>query len=333
MKGKKIILAIIATCLCVGMLCGCTYKTKRYNPEDYILETEYKKDFKILQLNDIHLANKDNRKKQYDYLDGTITMADPDMIIMCGDLFTFADKKVAQELFAFIDSYGIPWTLTFGNHDEQCYFPITWATDVLNNYGSNCLFKDIQDDDVFGNSNFAINLMEGKKIKKQIILMDSNRYNYGEYIGYDYIKQDQIDWYERLVNYTTKQNDGKPVKSLAFFHIPLPEFEIAWDEVENDGPNTVYISGKQGEECCCPEVNSGLFDKMIELDSTQGVFVAHDHKSNYIVKYKGIYLGYGVNSTDRIYYTEGLIGARTITLNSDGTLDFEDILHSYEEDK
>ncbi len=334
MKNKKIFLVLIAVSLCAALLCGCSYKQKRYKPEDYILEVEYKKDFKILQLNDIHLANKDNRREQYDYLDGTIKAADPDMIIMCGDLFTFADKTVALELFDFIDSYGVPWTLTFGNHDEQCYFPIDWVTNVLNNYGSNCVFKDIQDDDVFGNSNFAINLMEGSKIKKQIIMIDSNRYNYGEYIGYDYIKQDQIDWYERIVNYTTKQNDGQTVKSLAFFHIPLPEFDTAWNEASHGGSiDTEYISGQQGEDTCCPQINSGLFDKMLELGSTEGVFVAHDHKSDYIVKYKGIILAYGVNSTDRIYYTDGLIGGRVITICDDGSLEFNDILHSYEEVK
>lgn len=332
MKGKKIILTILTVSLCVAMLCGCSYKKVRHKPEEYILETEYKKDFKILQLNDIHLANKDNRREQYDFLDGTITMADPDMIIMCGDLFTFADRTVAKELFAFMDSYGIPWTLTFGNHDEQCYFPIDWVTGVLNEYGSNCLFKDIQDDDVFGNANFAINLMDGNEIKKQIIMIDSNRYNYGEYIGYDYIKQDQIDWYERLVDYTTKENGGEVVKSLAFFHIPLPEFATAWDEVQQGGSkDTEYIYGGQGEPVSCPKVNSGLFDKMLELGSTEGIFVAHDHVTDFIVKYKGIILSYGVNSTDRIYYDDNLLGGRVITIHEDGSLDFNDITHSYEE--
>ena len=331
MKTKKIILTILALALCAAMLCGCTYKKVRHKPEEYILETEYKKDFKILQLNDIHLANKDNRREQYDFLDQTIKMANPDMIIMCGDLFTFADRRVAKELFAFMDGYGVPWTLTFGNHDEQCYFPIDWVTGLLNEYGSNCLFKDIQDDDVFGNSNFAINLMDGKEIKKQIIMIDSNRYNYGEYIGYDYLKQDQIDWYERLVNYTTKQNGGEPVKSLAFFHIPLPEFDTAWKEAKEGGKDAQYISGEQREPVCCPQINSGMFEKMLELESTEGVFVAHDHINDAIVKYKGIILSYGINSTDRIYYEEGLIGGRVITIHEDGSLDFDDILHTYEE--
>ena len=32
-------------------------------------------------------------------------------------------------------------------------------------------YKDIQDDDVFGNANFAINLVDGTEIKNQIIML------------------------------------------------------------------------------------------------------------------------------------------------------------------
>ncbi len=330
MKTKRIALVAVSAFLCAALLCGCGQNTA-YTPDNYILETEYKDDFKILQLSDIHLANKDNRQKQLEYLDLTISDADADMIVLAGDLFTFADRTVAKEFLDFIDSYGVPWTCTFGNHDEQCYFPIDWLTGFLNDYGSNCLFKDIQDDDVFGNANFAINLMDGNKIKEQLIIMDSNRYNYGEYIGYDYFKQDQIDWYEKIVNYTAEQNGGKPAASIAFFHIPLPEFADAWEAAQAGDPDAEFLYGVQGEDVSCPKINSGMFDKMLVLGSTKAVCVGHDHVSNYIIKYKGIYLSYGVNSTDRIYYEEPLIGGRIITIHKDGALEFEDMLHSYEE--
>lgn len=331
MKPKKLLSLVFAMALAIG-LCSCGPAERSYEAADYILETPYSKDYRILQLTDIHLANKDDRAKQYDFLNLTITSADADMIVLSGDSFTFADKTVAKELFSFIDGFGVPWTISFGNHDEQCYFPIDWLTDTLNEYGSNCLFKDLQDDDVYGNANFAINLTQKDKVKAQVILFDSNRYNYGDYVGYDYIKDNQVEWYKSIVNYTTKQN-GSTVPSVVFFHIPLPEFLTAWEEAEKGSSDAKLISGEKNEGVCCPDINTGLFDAMKSLGSTKAVCVGHDHRNNYIINYKGIYLAYGVNSTDRIYYSANMMGGRVIIVKDDGSLEFEDIFHTYEEVK
>lgn len=325
---KKILIIFIIFIFLIG-LSSCA--KKEYDIEDYILELEYKPDFKILQLTDIHLANKDNQQLQLDYLSLTINEANPDLIVITGDLFTFGDKRTAKRLFGFLDSFGVPWTLTFGNHDEQCYFSIDWLTNYLNNYGSNCYFIDNSDDNVYGYANFAINLMEGSTIKEQIILMDSNRYCYGEYIGYDYIKNDQITWYERLVNYTTNMNGGVPVHSMIFCHIPIPEYDIAWTAYENGDSDAIYIGGEKNEKVCCPEKNTHLFDKMQELGSTRAMFCGHDHINSYRILYKGIYLCYGINSTDRIYYKEDAMGGSGVIIHSDNSLDFEYYYHTYKE--
>ncbi len=331
MKLKKLAGAILCVVLLAVFLTGCGPKPEHYDISDYTLELDYKKDFKVLQLTDIHVGNKDDRQYQYDFLDVIIRDADPDLILTTGDLFTFADKVTAKELFAFFDSYGIPWTVTFGNHDEQCYFSVDWLTDYLNNYGSNCVFKDLQNDDVYGDANFAINLMSGGTVSSQLILMDSNRYNYGEYIGYDYMKKDQIAWYEDLVNYTTAQNGGQTVPSICFFHIPVPEFDDAWEAAQAGSPDSVLEFGEKREKVCCPDINTGFFDKVLEMDSTKAIVVGHDHLNNFRVKYKGVYLCYGVTSTDRIYYDESVLGGHVITIHPDGSLDFEQLFHSYEE--
>jgi len=327
---KKII--AIALCLAMLMCAAACGETNSPDISEYILETEYKSDYRILQLTDIHLANKDNRQLHFDFLNLTISEANADMIVLDGDNFTFADKAVAKDLFAFIDSYGIPWCITFGNHDEQCYFSVDWLTKYLNNYGSNCLFKDIHNDDVFGYANYAVNLMEDGKVKEQVILFDSNRYYYGSYQGYDWIRDDQIEWYEKLVKHTTSEN-GATVPSICFFHIPFPEFQTAWDEAEKGSPDAILEYGEMGEPCSCPKYNSGLFDKMLELGSTKAVCCGHDHVNNSRILYKGIYLIYGINSDDRIYYNANMMGGHVITIHDDNSLSFEHIYHSYEEVK
>lgn len=329
-KGLLLLPGIAAMCLtaCAGAA---------YQPKDYILQMDYTNDFRILQLTDTHIGDKDNAPLHYKFMDLTIKEANPDMIVVTGDLFTFASKGTAKEFFKFLDSYGVPWTVTFGNHDEQCFFSIDWLTNVLNKYGSHCLFKDLQDDKVQGNANFAINLMSGGNIFEQLIIMDSNRYNYNGYFGYDYFKQNQIDWYKDLVDYTTEQNGGTVVPSLMFYHIPLPETKTAWEEAQKDETkiknpeNEKGIKAQQGEDPCSPDFNSGFFDVIVEKGSTRGMYFGHDHINNYIVEYKGIDFGYGIKATDRVYYSDTLLGGRVITIKNDHSLVYEDYYHSYTE--
>lgn len=311
-------------------LSSCGIEERFYSAENYMLELPYKDDFRILQLNDIHLGNKDNRALHYDFLNLTIEDADADLIVLNGDIFTYADRATAREFFSYIDSWGVPWTMSFGNHDEQCYFSVEWLTNQLNNYGSNCMFKDIQDDNVFGNCNFAINLMDGKEIAAELIIMDSNRYSFSDYWGYDYIKPDQIDWYEGIVKAASEKNGGR-VNSLLFFHIPFPEFQDAWDSAENGDPDAILEYGGMGEDVSCPEYNSGLFDRILQLGSTKAVFVGHDHLNDSRIIYKGVTLCYGINSTDRIYCDYDKIGGMVITVGRSGELGYEYIYHSYDE--
>ncbi len=320
--------------------CGKTYAAK-----DYIIELEWKnEDFRILQLNDIHIGIKDDLDLQFKYLETVINdnRVNADLIVLNGDLFTFANRSTARSLFSFMDEQKINWTVTFGNHDEQAYFSIDWMTGYLNDLNdkrasgeSYCVFKDLQDDDIMGNGNFVINLKLDGKVKEQIYLMDSNRYNFGEHAGYDCIHEDQVKWYEDMVNYTTSEN-GEVIPSIAFFHIPVSEFETAYELAkENSSEVKVRIAQtaySDYEGVAAPKVNTGLFDKMVQLGSTNAIFCAHDHKNNYAIEYKGILLSYGVNSTDRVYWDSDLCGGQVNVIKKNGNVDIFQILeHTYED--
>lgn len=330
---KKKLVPLFFTTALLLTACG----GKSYSPSDYIAGTlPYRDGFKILQLTDIHMSDKDDQDLHFAFMDKLITEAnaahDVDFMVVTGDLFTFASRGTAIKLFKFLDSYGIKWSVVFGNHDEQTYFPVDWMTSYLNNFGSNCIFKDLQDDKVQGNCNFAINVMDGATIKKQLILMDSNRYYFGSYMGYDYFKQDQIDWYSDLVDYTTSQNGGTKVDSLMFYHIPLFEINAAYDEGTRiyDGPKG-NGDGKR-EDCCPPKENSGFFDKIKAKGSTKGMFFGHDHINTFETDYQGVKFCYGIKSTDRIYYDDDLLGYQTITLDGD-QINVHRFFHTYAEVK
>jgi hypothetical protein len=204
---------------------------------------------------------------------------------------------------------------------------VDWLTETLTKFGSNCMFKDLQDDAVNGNCNFAINLMKDGKVHDQLFVMDSNRYNFNlSQLGYDCFKQDQIDWYESIVKYTKEQNGGETVNSLMFYHIPLPEINNAWEE-------GTKIYGEKREASCPPDHDYGFFNKIKELGSTKAMFFGHDHINNFEADYQGVKFCYGIKSTDRIYHDDDMMGCQTITIHDDHSLTIDRYYHTYAEVK
>ena len=333
MKTKFLLLAPVAAIA----LSACSLNGKVYQPSDYIKNLSValnNGEFRILQLTDTHIGDKDDFKLHSKFMDLTINDAKPDMIIVTGDLFTFASKSTALEFFNWLDGHNVPWTVTFGNHDEQCYFSVDWMTSTLNDFGSNCIFLDLQDDKVQGNANFAINLINkaNGKVFEQLIIMDSNRYYYGDYFGYDCFKQNQIDWYKDLVKYTAKEvngNEDTPVQSLMFYHIPLPEINDAYAYGKEKG----ILTGVKNEDTCPPDHDFHFFETIKGLGSTKGMFFGHDHINDFRVVYEGVEFVYGLKSTDRIYYDDGMLGGQVISLKENGSYDITQFHHAYKEVK
>lgn len=368
MRAKKLLMFAPISVLALATSCGAA---KRYNCEDYHIDLTWGNDktFRILQLSDLHIGNTSDKDLHFKFIRKTLEMANNkayskvdnkvDLIVVTGDLFTFAQRKDAVKLFEFFDTLETPWTVTFGNHDEQCYFPVDWLTGYLNELNtkrtqgkSYCVFKDLQDDDVFGNANFVINLKDSdNNLKEQLYIFDSNRYNYGEYLGYDYIHYDQIDWYDRQIAYQKTMKPGTAVPSMAFFHIPFEEFEKYYQVALNKSGGASFLtdedekelnrhdSGSTGD----PKKNTHLYDHFLD-GGTNGVFVGHNHTSDYCVKVNAnddreINLCFGVKSTTNVYCETDLLGGQVITVyNKDegkgikqGDFTIRHFLHTYED--
>ena len=323
---KKKIFPLIFTAMVSLTACGGKTYSYKEHLSDYVIELPYKTGFNILQLTDIHISDKDDQDRVYDYIDTLVEDArnkyGVDLIVVTGDLFTFASRWTAQKFFDHLNSYGAYWTVVFGNHDEQTYFPVDWMTSYLTNYGKNCVFKDILQDDVEGNCNFVIHLMKDDKVQEQLIFMDSNRYHFGtDYSGYDYFKDKQISWYSDIVDYTKDINgSAEPAKSLMFYHIPLPEVNDAY-EYGNDNEKIIY--GEKREKSCPPDKDLGFFKVIDEKNATNGMFFGHDHVNNFEVVYNDVLFCYGLKSTDRLYHDDDMVGYKLISLNDDGSFEMK----------
>lgn len=324
---NKIILSLIVP---IMSLSACATNV-HHDISEYILKLNYRSNYRILQLTDIHLGDKDDQDKHFKFMDLTIKDANPDFIVVTGDVFSFASRETAKRLFSFFDGYKKPWTIVFGNHDEQCLFSVDWLTSYLNEKTEYAVYKDIQDDDLQGNCNFAINLMKDDKVFEQLILIDTNRYYYGSYFGYDFVKPEQIKWYEDLINHTTIENGGETVPSMMFYHIPLPEIDDAIKASKEGSPEAIWEYGEQNENTCPPDYNSQLFRSVKDKHSTHAMFFGHDHVNNFRITYQGVTFCYGIKSTNLIYYKEEMMGGQVIVLHDDHSLTYEHIYHTYKE--
>lgn len=336
---------------------SCAIIRHRVKIEEYVIdytsakshkEIDSSGDFNILQLSDIHMSVMDDAKTNYKFIQKTIdeakeiTNKNLHLIAISGDIFTFANKDNVKELVAFFEKQETPWTLTFGNHDEQGYFSIDWLTNYFTSISkqenSNLLFRDFPNDDVFGSANFVIDLPIYNNQHRQIVMIDSNRYNYGEGYGYDYIHNDQIDWYLRAYDYLTHKYDE--TNSLAFFHIPVPEYGDAYNDAKDDKKtNSTFLEGGQyvfengawqprtqvtrnvhnDKSDGSPKVNTGFYSVVQELGYTKGFFVGHAHTNTNCMEYKpnvedknSVALCYGVKATDRVYMDENMMGGQLI---------------------
>lgn len=153
---------------------------------------------------------------------------------------------------------------------------------------------------------------------------------------YDYIKQNQIDWYKWAVKGIAELT-GEIVPSSAFFHIPLPEFDYAYSLYEKtitDAEGNLFDEeklkelemngaenfGANREAVSCPTYNSGFFEVMYNLGSTKNVVVGHDHVNNSSIVYRGIRLTFALKTGDGCYWDESgkVSGGTTITVDGTG---------------
>lgn len=181
--------------------------------------------------------------------------------------------------------------------------------------------------------------LNGWITKDGYIFAPSEDVNNNEYTvvgtGYDYIKRNQIHWYEYMVKGLAEYN-GTPVESTLFIHIPLPEYNMAAKIYEpiNDG-FTKDDNGNFGmlrEPICSPYYNSGMFEKIVELNSTKNVVCGHEHKNNFSVLYRGVRLTYATKTGDGHDWVEdgSVCGGTVLEFDETGKLTVSPIYMNYD---
>ena len=294
-------------------------------------------DFKIMHITDVHIGggflSKDVDEKALNAVATMVTKEKPDLVIATGDIAfpvpytagTFNNGSGAEAFANLMESLGVYWDVTFGNHDSEAYsyYDRAGISEIYANKDYKyCLFQS-GPDDVDGYGNHVIEVKNSKGIITQgIVLLDSHAYVEDSIIesikgNYDNIHANQVEWYESEIKRMNAENEKTikalqgnengglfelygTVKTQLFFHIPLVEMDDAWNEFKENGykdtKNFEYVEGLIGEtgrQVCCGFGEDELFEKMLELGSTQAMYNGHDHVNNTTFRYKGITFSYG----------------------------------------
>ncbi|MBQ7386899.1 MAG: metallophosphoesterase [Clostridia bacterium] len=334
------------------------------------------RDFKVMHLTDIHIGggilSAKTDKQVINAVAAMVTAEKPDLVIITGDI-SFAvpyaagtiNNSYAHSYFKrLMERLGVYWTVTFGNHDSEAYNFYNRAA-VAKMYSDEsmkyCLYSSA--DGISGEGNHLINVKNPDGfITRSFYMLDSHAYTDKDPLGimwdYDFIKQDQIDWYKDNVAASNAHNQALydalseseraendrylTAKSLMFIHIPLREVKYAYDEYvaagRADTDSVTYVRGYDGESdevVYCSRSDENLFETMLELGSTEALFYGHDHLNNFVMEYKGITFAYGYSMDYLAYFgiaKEGFQrGCAVINCSPDAT--FEIIHENYYQDK
>jgi hypothetical protein len=280
--------------------------------------------FTIVQFTDVHWTQGGEEDQRSAVLMGAVLDAEqPDLVVLTGDQIFGRDCSAPTSAFrdsvAPLEERGITWASTFGNHDPEGTATREELTAVQQAL-PHCL-SQVGPPDTTGVSNYVLRIAgsHGDDMAAALYLIDSN--GAGEpripgLGGWAWIERDQIAWYLAQAYALAAEYPGPgKLPALAFFHIPIMEFDEMWDHHPCYGVKYEPVGG--------PVINTGLFAAMIDAGDVMGVFVGHEHVNDFHGELLGIRMGYGRGTGYGTYGREGFArGARIFRLH-EGTRCFD----------
>lgn len=344
---KKRIFAVVLT-LCLVFSAAFCVSASAAEPAK--LSFDENGEFKILHICDCQ-DNYPAHEELLAFLDTALKTCEPDLVVLGGD--NTVDEAKTKELAIeelvkpFVENK-VYFTLVFGNHDREQGVDNDTLLKMYQKYGGEyCLaYDEIPELSGTATHNLPVYSSKGDELKFNIWLFDSGSsiHENDEWLGYDSVHEDQINWYKEKSK-TLLDNNGKMVNSLAFQHIIVSE---VYDEMfvespfamgelsrEFDGkiysflPKTNNFSGFLGEFPCPGYINYGQFDAMVETGNVLGIFSGHDHVNDFEVVRDGIRIINTPGASVESYGYSFTRGARLLTIKEDDTSTFESELITY----
>lgn len=301
-------------------------KIRQVSEDTFEMKMPKDRDFKILQLTDLHLGFgllcRRSDKQAKAAIATLIERTTPDLIVFTGDtvfpyLFrtgTLNNKRQAEKFMDFMDMFKLPYAFVMGNHDTEMGSRLNRKKlGEMWKKGEYSIFAE-GPDEIFGVGNYFINLIPSQQWDDELrvnaengryisntpmalTFLDSNMYGDGWFFsGFDRIHSDQTDWCMNRLDELKTINPN--VRAMAFFHMPLKEFKDAYEKMKLGDSSITYHFGGIGEKedyFGISRFKGDFFERAHANDTIMAMFCGHDHLNSLSLTYKGIRMTYGMS--------------------------------------
>lgn len=294
--------------------------------------------FRIMQIADIQelpQVNSDSIK----IIKLAIQKEQPDLIIFSGDQIygimpqykINTEKKIRNtisEILKPIIDAGIPFAVTFGNHDKQCGIPNIKQADIYSDY-KGFIASSAFEDSKKGVCTIPI-FDKGKQVFN-IVLIDSNgQMSSGEYEPVNELQLQSFTDQQNII----KKNTSQYLPFICIQHIPVEEYFNVIKKVPfytkgavegfRNHRHQFFIldkiqvaeGGFMFESPATPDKNSGEFDVLTKNGNCLALSVGHDHNNSFVAKYKGTDLIYTQGCGFNVYGPKLDRGVRIFDINN-----------------
>lgn len=234
-----------------------------------------------------------------------------------------------KAVFAEAEARGIPFAVCQGNNDYRSGITNEDWLKIYDTYEHNLTFDKSNDSYGRIDYNLEIKSSNSDKTVLNIWMMDT---------ATNGVEWEQTLWYKQESARMTAENGGKPVPSILFQHIPVPDiyhlFEECnfWDEGARlvDGKHyrlNQKIANGYHSSAPAPGTDCVQFKAWTEMGDVMGAYFGHWHTEGYTGTWNGIELGmtYGCE-----FAKPGPYGIRVFTFYEDDIENFDNELYTYE---
>lgn len=255
--------------------------------------------FKIVQFTDLHYGEGVGKDINSSIVQSTILAAEePDIVILTGDMVSgyawngshgwFAKRW--QQLTTPMIKANIPYALALGNHDDEA--DLTRDEIIKLDQQIPLSYTQRGPLNITGASNYVLPIYSStsqstnpEDLISNLWIFDSGDDNCLNIPGWDCVHPDQIEWYRSTSN-SFREQTGKIIPGLSFFHIPVPEFMDVFNYEETYG--LLRDTG-----VCCFSINTGLYAAVIAQGDIVSMHCGHDHDNDFWGSLFNVTLAYG----------------------------------------
>lgn len=308
--------------------------------------------FTILQVSDAQDIQY-VRKTMLKMLDKAYDRVDPNLIVLTGDNImgnhlddlhpmnsltvktrddVYRGMKIAlDKLLAPIEHRKIPFAMIYGNHDDLNEITKDEQADIYRSY-SMCVGLDDEESPDCDTYNIPIYSEKSEEIKYNLWFLDSSWLDHEKNEVFGYVKPEAVERYKNKSAKLKKLNDGKPVPSIMFQHIPLIETLSLIEDCDKKESRVFHDGRYYRLKSCCngvmgeyPSVvtkDVGQFDAMKECGDVKAVVFGHDHLNCFTGNVDGIDFIQTSCASFRCYGDRNR-GVRVFTIYEDGRYETE----------